>query len=124
MNVDKLLERSQRREQIDALYEQLGFQRRQAIESFRFRLAELSILAATATAALAAIRWRETGLGRFLSGFAAVAFFLACLAETVLVWRAAGGDEQRQAWCSWDTIGPLAFVAGLVLGMVGVVLLI
>ena len=124
INVDKIIERSQRREQIDALQEQLGFQRRQAIESFRFRLAELSILAATATAALVAIRWRETGFGRFLSGFAAVAFLLACLAEIVLVWRAAAGDEQLQVWCSWDTIGPLAFVAGLVLGMVGVVLLV
>lgn len=111
-------------EHIRALRLEISLRHKQAIEGFRFRLAELSILAATATAALVAIRWRETGLGRFLSGFAAVAFFLACLSETVLVWRAAGGDEKLQVWCRWDAIGPLFFVAGLVLGILGVALLL
>lgn len=87
-------------------------------------MAELSILAATATAALVALRWRETGFGRFLSVVAAIAFLIACLAEIVLVWRPAGGDEKLQVWCRWDTIGPLGFVAGLALGILGVAFLV
>lgn len=111
-------------QRISALQREALDRRRQAIEGFRFRLAELSILAATATAALVAIRWRETGPSRLLSGSAAVAFLLGCLAETLLVWRAAGEDEKLQVWCRWDTPGPLLFVAGLILGILGVALLI
>lgn len=107
-----------------ALFEESQFRRREAITGFRFRLAELSILAATATAALVAIRWGETGVGRFLSITGAVAFLVVCLAETVLVWRAAAGNEKLQVWCSWDTIGPLAFVVGLALGILGIVFLV
>lgn len=112
------------RTQIDALYEEAEFRRRERIASFRFRLAELSILAATATAALVAIRWRETGSGRFLSGFGAVAFLLACLAEIVLVWCAATGNKKLQAFSLWDTIATLIFVAGLLMAIAGVALLV
>lgn len=111
-------------ERLSALQREALDQRIQAIESFRFRLAELSILAATATAALVAIRWTETGYGRFLSITGAASFLVACFAETVLVWRAAGGNEKLQVWCSWDTIGPLAFIVGLGLAILGVVLLV
>jgi hypothetical protein len=109
--------------QIFALHEEGKFRGIAAIEGFRFRLAELSILAATATTALVAIRSGETGPGNFFSVVTAVAFLLACLAEITLVWRAAAGDEKRQIWGWWDAIGAAIFVAGLLLAIAGVVLL-